>query len=279
MLQLRYHCRDSSFYIPAYTLLMKDYWNKNWQHIFATNNLANFNAIWDLETEWFEEPNKRRGGWSGVVKVDLDIAEGKTCVFIKRQENHITKTLFHPVRGMPTFEREFNNILRMQKRNLPIMELVYFSKRVINGNLQSILITKALTDYIPLESERFLSSGDLVKNTAHKDKLLTSVADTLRLIHQHHYQHNCLYLKHLFVKPDGDNWDIKIIDLEKLKWRFFKQDAVFRDLYTLHRHAQGWSVKDHVKLFKAYVQESKLSDKSKKLWRDIESKVLSKQDK
>jgi len=256
---------------------MKDFWNSNsWQQIFATNHLATFDAIWELETEWFEEPNKRRGGWSGVVKVDLDTADGKTCVFIKRQENHITKTLLHPVRGMPTFEREFNNILRMKKRNLPILELVYFAKRVVNGDLQSILITKALSDYIPLESERFLSSGDLIKSTAHKENLLTMVADTLRLIHQYHFQHNCLYLKHVFVKPVGDTWDIKIIDLEKLKWRFFKQDAVFRDLYTLHRHAQGWSVKDHVKLFKAYVQEQKLSPKSKKLWHAIESKVLSK---
>jgi len=255
---------------------MKTYWNNNWQPILASNNLESFDAIWDLDTEWFEEPNKRRGGWSGVVKVDLDSPEGKICVFIKRQENHITKTLFHPVRGMPTFEREFKNILRMQKRNLPIMELVYFAKRVNNGNLQSILITKALSDYISLDSERFLASGDLIKNTVHKNKLLSAVADTLRQIHQYHFQHNCLYLKHVFVKPVGDTWDIKIIDLEKLKWRLCKQDAVFRDLYTLHRHAQGWSVKDHVKLFQAYVQEKKLSKKPKKLWRAIENKVLSK---
>lgn len=255
---------------------MKAYWNNDWQSLFAANKLDSFDAIWDLETQWFEEPNKRRGGWSGVVKVGLDTPEGNIDVFIKRQENHITKTLFHPVRGMPTFEREFNNILRMQKRNLPILELVYFAKRVNNGNLQSILITKSLSDYIPLESERFLPSGDLIKNKTHKEKLLIAVADTLRLIHQYHFQHNCLYLKHVFVKPVNDGWDIKIIDLEKLKWRLSKQDAIFRDLYTLHRHAQGWSAKDHVKLFKAYVQEKKLSSKSKKLWRAIESKVLSK---
>jgi lipopolysaccharide kinase (Kdo/WaaP) family protein len=256
---------------------MKEYWNDQWQEIFSANKLDSFDAIWNLDTEWFEEPNQRRGGWSGVIKVDLDLPEGKISVFIKRQENHITKTLFHPLRGIPTFEREFKNILRMQKHNLPIMELVFFAKRVINGNLQAILITKALSDYIPLESERFLSSGDLIKNTAHKENLLSAVADTLRQIHHHHFQHNCLYLKHIFVKPvNDDSWDIKIIDLEKLKWRLFKPHAVFRDLYTLYRHAKGWSTKDHVKLFKAYVQEPKLSSKSKKLWHSIEARVLDK---
>jgi lipopolysaccharide kinase (Kdo/WaaP) family protein len=255
---------------------MKTYWNNNWQHLFAANKLDTFDVIWNLETEWFEEPNKRRGGWSGVIKVDLDTQEGKTSVFIKRQENHVSKTLFHPVRGILTFEREFKNILHMQKCSVPVMEWVYFSKRIVNGNQQAILITKSLSDYIPLESERFLTSGDLIKSTVHKEKLLTAVAGTLRLIHQHNLEHNCLYLKHIFVKPVGDSWDVKIIDLEKMKWRLFKKKAIFRDLYTLYRHAKGWSPKDHVKLFKAYVQEQKLSPKSKKLWHSIEARVLDK---
>lgn len=255
---------------------MTEYWSDNWYHLFAENKLKTFDAIWNLKTEWFEEPNQRRGGWSGVIKVDLNSPNGKTTVFIKRQENHITKTVFHPIRGIPTFEREFKNILRMQKRNLPILELIYFAKRVINGKSQSILITKALSDYIPLESERYLPTGDLIKDKAHKEKLLIAVADTLRLIHQHHFQHNCLYLKHIFVKPVEGSWDIKVIDLEKLKWRLFKRHAVFRDLYTLFRHARGWSTKDHLKFFKAYALEKKLSPKSKKLWHSIEARILEK---
>jgi hypothetical protein len=256
---------------------MTTYWNNNdWQTLFAANNLDSFDAIWNLDTEWFEEPNKRRGGWSGVIKLDLNSPAGNVSVFIKRQENHITKTFRHPFKGMPTFEREFKNILRMQKQNLPIMELAYFAKRISNGKLQAILITKALTDYIPLESEKFLASGNLIKNTAHKNELLSKVAESLQQLHQHHFQHNCLYLKHIFVKPVGDSWDIKIIDLEKLKWRLCKQHAIFRDLYTLHRHAEGWTAKDHVKFFQIYMGEKKLSAQSKKLWRAIETKVMSK---
>jgi len=256
---------------------MKDYWNTtSWQKIFASNHLTNFDDIWNLDTEWFEEPNQRRGGWSGVIKVNLDTQEGKNGVFIKRQENHITKTWFHPIKGILTFEREFNNILQMKNHDLPVMETVFFAQRNIDNKRQAILITKELTGYIPLESERFLSTGDLIKNLSHKKQLLIAVADAVRSIHSHHYEHNCLYLKHIFVKPVGDAWDVKVIDLEKLKWRLFKRKAVFRDLYTLYRHAHGWSSKDHVRLFKLYAQENKLSAKSKKLWRAIEKRILSK---
>ncbi|NOQ81958.1 MAG: lipopolysaccharide kinase [Methylophaga sp.] len=254
---------------------MAEYYGDSWKEILATNNLDSFDKIWDLKTDWFEEPNIRRGGWSGVVKVNLETVQETVGVFIKRQENHITKTPLHPIKGRPTFEREFKNILRLRRHKVPTLEPVYFSKRNKDGDLQAILITKELSDYISLDSDRFLTD-DLIKNTAQKNSLLKAVANTLRKMHHHHFQHNCFYLKHVFVKPEGDSWDVKIIDLEKLKWSFFKKNAVFRDLFTLHRHAQGWSKKEHVKLFKFYVEESKLSNKSKALWRLIEKKVLSK---
>ncbi len=256
--------------------MTKEYWCDDWYETLSNNNLGGFDAIWNLKTDWFEEPNQRRGGWSGVIKIDLTTPQGNVGIFIKRQENHGTKSLFHPIQGMPTFEREFRNIQRLQKNGLPTLDLVYFAKRIIKGNNQAILITKELTDYVSLESKRFLVKGDLVKTELHKTKLIEKVAGAIRQIHKHHYQHNCLYLKHIFVKPINDSWDIKIIDLEKLKWRLYRKDAVFRDLYTLHRHSENWSDRINVKFFKSYVGERKLSSESKKLLRSIEEKAHSK---
>ena len=258
---------------------MKQYKFSNsdhWQQILIDNNFNDFNSIWDLKTEWFEAPNIRRGGWSGVIKIDINTPQDKVGIFIKRQENHLTKTALHPIKGQPTFEREFNNILRLRKNNIPTLEPVYFAKRNQDGNHQAILITKELAGYIPLESERFLTTGDLIKDKVHKARLFKAVAETIRAMHHHHFQHNCLFLKHLFIKPDGDSWDVKIIDLEKLKKTIFKRSAVHRDLYTLSRHAEGWPIKDRVKFFQAYVQEEKLSNKSKNLWRAVARKILRK---
>jgi len=256
-------------------MTMSEYFGDNWKETLIANNLVSFDQLWDLKAEWFEEPNIRRGGWSGVVKIDLDTPNGKKGVFIKRQENHITKTPFHPIKGRPTFEREFNNILRLRKHKLPTLTPVYFAKRTINGDLQAILITEELSGYMPLESDDF-QSGKAFKNKEHKHRLFKSVANVLRDMHHHHYQHNCFYLKHIFVKPVDDSWDVKIIDLEKLKWSFIKNKAIYRDLLTLHRHAQSWSKKDHIAVFRYYVEESKLSDNSKALWHAVEKKMLKK---
>ena len=256
---------------------MKEYWyNDDWQQILFDNNLDDFDDIWKLKTKWFEPPNIRRGGWSGVVKIDLDTPQGKIGIFIKRQQNHITKTFIHPIRGMLTFEREFKNFLRLIKKNIPTLEPVYFAKRNLNGDLQAILITKELLGFTPLDSEHFLKNGDIIKDKAHKDRLLNTVADTLRDLHHYHFQHNCLYLKHIFIKSKGDGWENRIIDLEKLKRTIFKRSAVFRDLYSLHKHAKGWTTKDHVKLFKYYAQEKSLSNTSKSLWKAIERRLITK---
>ena len=252
---------------------MNDYLHKDWQTILANHQLDNFDAIWQLKADWFEPPNIDRGGWSGVVNVDLNADKEKIGVFIKRQENHSTKTLRHPIRGIPTLQREFVNILSFQNQGLPTTEPLFFAKRIHNDKLQAILITKALTDYIPLSSERFLPSGDLIQNAVHKRTLLIAVADTLRALHHHHFKHNCCYPKHILVKPAGASWDIRIIDLEKLKRVFMRRHARFRDLYTLQKYANNWSTKDKMMLFKAYMQEKKLSAKSKALAKSIEKRT------
>jgi hypothetical protein len=87
---------------------MNDYTAAEWKGIFAFNGLRTFDDFWKLEAKWFEEPNKRRGGWSGVARCELKLPEGgKAAVFLKRQENHITRTFTHPIRGLSTFVREF----------------------------------------------------------------------------------------------------------------------------------------------------------------------------
>ena len=87
---------------------MNEYTAAEWKDTFAFNGLRTFDDFWKLEAKWFEEPNKRRGGWSGVARCELNLpGGGKVAVFLKRQEHHITRTFTHPVRGLSTFVREF----------------------------------------------------------------------------------------------------------------------------------------------------------------------------
>ncbi len=83
---------------------MKEFVGSGWKKILELNELESFDSIWELDAAWFEEPNKRRGGWSGVSRISLKTEEGGSVgVFLKRQENHNTKTLAKPVNGEPTF--------------------------------------------------------------------------------------------------------------------------------------------------------------------------------
>lgn len=221
-----------------------------------------------MKTEWFEEPNIRRGGWSDVVKIDLDTADGKVGVFIKRQQNHISKTFRHPIKGISTFQKEFHNIQQLSAKRIPTLELIYFAQK----DNKAILITKELEGYRALDSEELYDLNDHQKHV-----LLSTIAQASSAMHRWRFQHNCFYPKHIFVKEVEGRWDVRFIDLEKLKRTLFRKQSSIRDLQTLYRHASdNWTTKDRLYFFKCYVSEKKLSQHSKKLWYAVAKKLQNK---
>jgi len=248
---------------------MQSYIDPEWQPSLKRQNLDSFDTLWELDVEWFEPPNIRRGGWSGVSRIEIDVPiRGKVGLFLKRQENHRCKTWQHPFSGIATLEKEFNNILRFKKHNIPSLEPVYFAKKTIGGKIQAILMTEELTGYLPLSDA---TTSNISQNTDSRQQLLHEVASVMQLMHEQHYQHNCLFPKHLFAKLDDGRWSVKIIDLEKTKYRLFKKQAILRDFSTLHRHAtDNWTVSDRISLLRSYMREKKLSNYSKKMMRIID---------
>lgn len=256
---------------------MNEFFAPSWQVILKHNKLDSFDALWSLDTEWFEEPNIRRGGWSGVAKLTLTTPENETVgVFIKRQQNHMSRTLRHPIKGVATFEKEFQTIQQLNKYQIPTLDVAYFNSQTSNENTQAILITRELTGYLPLDSDTFTGNETAFSEKNNKKQLLHTVAQLANILHRYHFQHNCLYPKHIFVKPETEGWSAKLIDLEKTKRTILRRSASIRDLSTLSRHAPDWLLRDRLYFFKAYVNEQKLSSKSKRLWRAIEKKTLRK---
>jgi hypothetical protein len=200
--------------------------------LLKANNLADFEALWNLDAGWFEEPNQRRGGWSGVSRYQL--ANGE-YLFIKRQQNHIYRALLTLFLPRATFEREFVNLLRFQKLGIPPLDAV---------------------DFQPIAKFDRIS----------RLKLIETTANTIRGMHDLRIQHNCLYLKHIFVKvSDTNQVEARLIDLEKAKWRPRRRLAIIRDFVSLQRHTVGWSNTDRLRFFLKYQQESRLSASSKEL--------------
>jgi hypothetical protein len=256
---------------------MVDTISKIWKPILEANSFKDFSSLWSLQTDWFEEPNIRRGGWSGVIKIPLKQTHDEPVfIFIKRQENHISRTWRHPISGVATFQKEYNNLKRFQRYKIPTLELVYFGTRSYNGDRQAILATKELAGYLPLDVLLLNSGVNLVNSQRRRQTLLKATAKVLCHMHQHRLQHNSLYPKHIFAKPVGDSWDIRIIDLETAKRRLFKSTAILRDLGTLRRQTHGMTGKEQVIFFKAYVDETHLSLESKKLWYQVQDRILRK---
>lgn len=254
---------------------MNDYIAAEWQRIFEFNGLRAFDDFWKLEAKWFEEPNQRRGGWSGVARCELLRPDGSTArVFLKRQENHITRTIAHPLRGLPTFVREFNSIMRYRRCGIPTLTPVYFAVRRPGGDQRAVLMTEELVGFRSLEE---LAREWQTLPAATRQAVASAVAQLLQQIHSHHLSHNCFYPKHVFVRlAERGQIETRIIDLEKTKRRLFGIDRDFRDMRRLNGPGLPWSRADRVRFFKEYLGVARLDAGAKEKWRRIARRHLEK---
>ncbi|MCU7938640.1 MAG: lipopolysaccharide kinase InaA family protein [gamma proteobacterium symbiont of Bathyaustriella thionipta] len=225
------------------------------RQLLEHNKLASFDQLWALETPWFEEPNYRRNGWSGVVKHPLLNKNGQTIwVFIKRQENHNCKTLMHPLKGIPTFRREFINIKRLNEKQVPTLTTLYYAERSIDDKEQAILITLSLEGYQSLEE---FCSNSANNDHPQRQAIMTLTGQVTRRMNDAHFCHNCLYPKHFFVKNNEETVDVRIIDLEKLKWLPFYHQIRHNDVSRIIRRGNPMTYDDIKIILSGYYHSGK----------------------
>ncbi|MDR1350188.1 MAG: lipopolysaccharide kinase InaA family protein, partial [Zoogloeaceae bacterium] len=176
--------------------------------------LTDFNALWRLELEAVEPPNTDRGGWSSVCRLELP----EQGYFLKRQSNHLTRSLAHPF-GEPTFAREFRNIRRYAERQVPALSAAFFGIRKVAGEQRSeqraILLTRALSssaDWRDLAS--WLADWSQC-SAEQRAQLLDASALLARRLHAARLTHCCFYPRHIFVRSVEQGFAACLIDLEK----------------------------------------------------------------
>jgi hypothetical protein len=234
---------------------------QSWKAILEHNHLDNFTAWWQLKADWFEEPNKRRGGWSGVSRLQLDTPDGNKCtVFLKRQQEHSTRTWRHPFKGILTFAREMQNILAYQQAGVPALEPVYFEQQRVAGKRCAVLVTVGLQGFTELQRPAERSQRKAV---------IKACAETVKKLHAARLQHNCLYPKHLFVRIDASHAEARLIDLEKTKRVRSRRAAMLRDLDSLNRHANDWSRTDKLRFVLEYSDSDRVNDTVRSLWQTL----------
>ncbi|MCX4193784.1 lipopolysaccharide kinase InaA family protein [Methylophaga sp. OBS1] len=230
----------------------------------APDNQTTFQKYWDMTTEWFEPPNRERGGWSGVIKTDVSINGQQIPAFIKRQENYTTHSLRFLLFNQPTYEREFCNIRLLQKKHIPTLDPLFFGKE----GKKAVLVTKSLEGFAPLSSQIIKALPNLEQYA-----LMSVIAETLSQLHRHRLVHNCLYPKHIFVKKE-QAWCVKLIDLEKMRTTLSKGLARKRDFDALFRKRYGvWNVRLITQFIRSYYSEKHLSPSSKKMVRQLATRI------
>jgi len=249
-----------------------------WAPVLAYNRLVDFSALWHLQAEWFEEPNRARGGWSGVSRLRLDTPDGVGAgVFLKRQENYRTRTPRHPLRGEPTFARERRNLQRFAMAGVPSQTLVCYMRRSQAGHDQAILITEELSGFVSLEDLVCKWQRHGWPGPVEQRRLIAALAEPIRRMHEHRWRHGSLYPKHLFVQcardgtpfghrhpeSSGAHYEVRIIDLEKSKRALSTLTAGVRDLKKLNRRLLRLNSITRLRFVQAYIGSHPASG----LWR------------
>ena len=206
---------------------------------------ARFERWWDLDGKWVEAPNQRRGGESGVKLLP---AQGRDMprLYSKRQVGHIYRSWLHPF-GRPTVLREELALRACEALGVPVPNLVFCAARQHQGRWQGLLVTEELSGYVSLGQWYQLGA-----TTAQRHAVLQQLACVLKRLHSGRRQHGCLYAKHIYVRVEGEQAEVALLDLEKSRRRLLRSRAVRHDLDQLSRRREGMPESDWQYLLACY---------------------------
>ncbi len=193
---------------------------------------TDFEGWWNVPEQWVEEPNQRRNGWSGMIRLRIDAQ----TYYVKKQCNHLYRSVRHPF-GWPTVIREYENIVRLKSLGIRIPEPVFQGVRKRGEGLEALLVTEELTGFTSLGDQTGLDQ-------ASRETLAREVGRVLGIMHRAHLQHSCLYDKHIMIRWQDGTPEIALIDLEKLRKPLFPWRAGRHDLEQLKRRQSVWSERE-----------------------------------
>ena len=194
----------------------------------------------EMPLDLVEPPNKRRGGWSNVARLE----NGDNIFYLKRQENHCYRDLKHMFTRVPTLRREYDNLRVMQRIGIPVPKTVLYAEE--HGRAMMLSCKVAGVDL-----NTYLGSEPDQQELA---KVIDYLAETLFQMHSHHRIHGCLYPKHLLVNP-GSEQPIVLIDLEKSKFVLRSQQCAAEDLSRLFFYATQLQEQDRQTITAVYQQK------------------------
>lgn len=202
-------------------------------------------------SEWVEEPNVRRKGVSGVRCARLN----GQVFYIKTQSGHCHRSWRYPL-GRPTALREAEALEACHRLGILAPQIVFCEARKQDGQYRTLLVTRSLDGFVDLET--FLHEHGELASGDDRRRLLDRIAAVCARLHGARWQHSALYAKHLFVatRPEqsgqGTDFDVALIDLEKVRKRVSVTRASRHDMEQFRRHRANLSDQDWEYLLARY---------------------------
>ncbi|NMG33601.1 phosphotransferase [Azoarcus sp. TTM-91] len=212
----------------------------------ASDSADAFAHWWTFPGEWVEPVNRRRAGWSGVLRA----TQGDRVLYIKRQCGHLCRTPSRPL-GWPTASREWHYLGRLAALGIPTPQPLFHGSRRGEQGQETVLVTAELQGYRPLAEQTALSPEQ-------RRQLAAEVGKTLGRLHRARLQHGCLYDKHIMVRWRDGQADVALLDLEKMRPRLRRSLAAGHDLEQLSRHQTLWQASDWQHLLAAHARHLNL---------------------
>lgn len=237
--------------------------------------LATFDQIWDYPVKWIDEPNQNRGGWSGVGRLEVLHQNKPVVLYIKKQLNHTTRTFMHPIKGVPTFAKEFEVIRYLASHGVNVPQVVFFAQQDVPEGQQAILVTEVLEGYQSLDI--LTENRKKMMMLSEQRNLTAAIADALKRMHALGIQHRALYSKHVFVKQCAETFEIALIDLEKSRYMLLPKLQALSDLITFNYRSLGWNTPSRLHFFKCYYAIDRMSLFDKLLCKWVSYKTSRKQ--
>jgi lipopolysaccharide kinase (Kdo/WaaP) family protein len=211
-----------------------------WETKLRKLGLLDFEAVAKREFEWFEPPNQRRGGWSGVSRIALNpeaTPEEQETGFLKIQQNHWFRARNKFFRRHLTFEREIDAMTKVAPIISFIPEVLLFGRWNIGPDAWAVIITRSLDGWFSFGDWLQGKNGLVPPDHDTLLKVFETIASTSRQLHNAGWVHLGFSAKHLFVRPKGDrDYDICLIDYEKCRRHVLPGYRTIKDCSHFMRH-------------------------------------------
>lgn len=244
-----------------------------WEQQLSQAGLLEIESMTTREFDWFERPNKRLGGWSGVSRVYLNpeaSAPERIALFLKIQSNHCYRTIGNGLKKRLTFERELDAFEALQGFDA-LPELVLFAKWRQGSDIGSIFMTKALDGFVELQDWIQQVQQTHPDQDAEIRKALKSVAETTRTMHQRGWAHFAYKPKHVFIGEAVEGkYPIRLIDFERARRPLRAKVYVTEDLSRFLRHSLYLTRDQKLQFLHDYFQTETFSPKQAKWVTELE---------